>query len=150
MAPGGRQPACMEKIKTQQLPAPKKAIKPLTQCVNYSAAASGLLTRSQGTDAATSLPGTPYHVHPQYRCGMQGWNPKAGSPPVAASFFPYSFFAGEERMEPPEGACNPAWQLFQFNPKKNSSPILLIQPRASGTTSLNCTNLTFSSLYYTV
>ena len=53
-------------------------------------------------------------------------------------------------MEPPEGACNPAWQLFQFNPKKNSSPILLIQPRASGTTSLNCTNLTFSSLYYTV
>ena len=53
-------------------------------------------------------------------------------------------------MEPSEGACNPAWQLFQFNPKKIPPPILLIQPRASGTTSLNCTNLTFSSLYYTV
>ena len=44
MAPGGRQPACMEKIKTQQLPAPKKAIKPQPQCVSYSEAASGLLT----------------------------------------------------------------------------------------------------------
>ena len=45
MAPGGRQPYCMEKIKTQRLPAPKKAIKPQPQCVRYSAAASGLLTR---------------------------------------------------------------------------------------------------------
>ena len=44
MAPGGRQPACMEKNKTQRLPAPKKAIKPLMQCVSASAAASGLLT----------------------------------------------------------------------------------------------------------
>ena len=41
MAPGGRQPVSLEKIKTQRLPAPKKAIKPLTQCVSYSAAASG-------------------------------------------------------------------------------------------------------------
>ena len=45
MAPGGRQPYCMEKIKTQRLPAPKKAIKSLTQCVSASAAASGKLTR---------------------------------------------------------------------------------------------------------
>ena len=44
MAPGGRQPVSLEKIKTQRLPAPKKAIKPLTQCVSYSAAASGLHT----------------------------------------------------------------------------------------------------------
>ena len=30
-------------------------------------------------------------------------------PPLAASFFPDSFFAGEERMEPPEGASQLAW-----------------------------------------
>ena len=110
MAPGGRQPVCMENIKTQRLPAPKKAIKSPPQCVSYSEAASGLLTGYPGTDAATSLSGTPYHVHPQYRCRMQGWNPKAGSPPLAASFFPYSFFTGEERMEPPEGASPIAWK----------------------------------------
>ena len=113
MAPGGRQPYCMEIIKTQQLPAPKKAIKPLMQCVSNSAAASDPLTRSQSTDAATSLPGTPYHVHPQYRCRMQGWNPKAGSPPLAASFFPYSFFAEEERIWPPEGASPIAWKILR-------------------------------------
>ena len=44
MAPGGRQPYCMEKIKTQQLPALKKAIKSQPQCVSYSEAASGLHT----------------------------------------------------------------------------------------------------------
>ena len=58
MAPGGRQPYCMEKIKTQRLPAPKKAIKLQPQCVSYSEAASGLLTGYQGTDALTSLPGS--------------------------------------------------------------------------------------------
>ena len=62
MAPGGRQPYCMEKIKTQRLPALKKAIKPQPQCVSYSAAASGLLTGHQGTDAPANLPGTPYRV----------------------------------------------------------------------------------------
>ena len=58
MAPGGRQPASLEKIKTQRLPAPKKAIKLQPQCVSYSEAASGLLTGHQGTDALTSLPGS--------------------------------------------------------------------------------------------
>ena len=58
MAPGGRQPFRMEKIKTQQLPAPKKAIKSLTQCVSNSAAASGLHTSYQGTDALANLPGS--------------------------------------------------------------------------------------------
>ena len=58
MAPGGRQPACMEKIKTQRLPAPKKAIKLQPQCVSYSAAASGLLTGYQGTEALANLPGS--------------------------------------------------------------------------------------------
>ena len=62
MAPGGRQPACMEKIKTQKLPALKKAIKPQPQCVSYSEAASGLLTSLQGTDAVTKLSGTSYSV----------------------------------------------------------------------------------------
>ena len=58
MAPGGRQPACMEKIKTQQLPVLKKAIKSQPQCVSYSAAASGPHTGYQGTDALANLPGS--------------------------------------------------------------------------------------------
>ena len=58
MAPGGRQPACMENIKTQRLPAPKKAIKPQPQCVSYSEAASGPHTGYQGTDALANLPGS--------------------------------------------------------------------------------------------
>ena len=58
MAPGGRQPVSLEKIKTQRLPAPKKAIKPQPQCVRNSEAASGLLTGLQGTDAGASLPGS--------------------------------------------------------------------------------------------
>ena len=60
MAPGGRQPVSLEKIKTQRLPAPKKAIKPQPQSVSNSEAASGLLTGYQGTDALASLSGSPY------------------------------------------------------------------------------------------
>ena len=45
MAPGGRQPFRMEKIKTQRLPAPKKSPKLQPQCVSNSEAASGQLTR---------------------------------------------------------------------------------------------------------
>ena len=62
MAPGGRQPVSLEKIKTQRLPAPKKAIKSQPQCVSYSEAASGLLTSHQGTDAHANLCGSPYSV----------------------------------------------------------------------------------------
>ena len=58
MAPGGRQPVSLENIKTQRLPAPKKAIKSQPQSVSYSEAASGLLTGSQGTDALANLPGS--------------------------------------------------------------------------------------------
>ena len=58
MAPGGRQPVSLERIKTQRLPAPKKAIKSQPQCVSYSEAASGLHTSYQGTDAVTNLPGS--------------------------------------------------------------------------------------------
>ena len=97
-------------VETEQGAAPKKAIKSLTQCVSNSEAASGLLTGYQGTDALTSLPGsqnTPTHAtdtHPR------GWVRRAGNtPPCAASFFPYSFFAGEERIWPPEGASPFAW-----------------------------------------
>ena len=61
MAPGGRQPFRMEIIKTQRLPAPKKAIKSPPQCVSYSEAASGLLTGYQGTDALANLPGSWYY-----------------------------------------------------------------------------------------
>ena len=64
MAPGGRQPYCTEIIKTQRLPAPKKAIKPRMQCVSYSEAASGPHTGYQGTDAPTNLFGSAFNVHP--------------------------------------------------------------------------------------
>ena len=42
-------------------------------------------------------------------------HPRGGSlgrdlPPYAASFFLYSFFAGEERMEPPEGGSKLVWK----------------------------------------
>ena len=69
MAPGGRQPACMEIIKTQKPASQKKSPKPQPQCVSYSEAASGLLTSLQGTDAVTSLPGTPYSA--RLRCLTQ-------------------------------------------------------------------------------
>ena len=82
------------------------------QCVSNSEAASGLLTGLQGTDALTNLPGTPYSVRLQPRRRMQGWVLRAGGPPPAtraASFFPDSFFAGEERIGPPEGASSFVW-----------------------------------------
>ena len=69
MAPGGRQPYCMENIKTQKPASQKKSPKLQPQCVSYSAAASGLLTGCQGTDAVTSLPGTPYSA--RLRCLTQ-------------------------------------------------------------------------------
>ena len=80
------------------------------------------------TDAVTSLPGTPYSVrlwrlHPHPR----GWVRRAGNaPPCAASFFPYSFFAGEERIWPPEGASPLAWKKLDGErlpaPKKATKP----------------------------
>ena len=130
----------MEKNKTQRLPAPKKAIKSLTQCVSNSEAASGPHTSPQGTDAVTSLPGTPYSA--RLRCLTQlerapgrdsvkgavleplsrsikkafaqqmlgaGRLRTARPPPFAASFFPDSFFAAEERIGPPEGGGLFAW-----------------------------------------
>ena len=92
MAPGGRQPACMEKIKTQRLPALKKAIKPQPQCVSYSAAASGLLTRSQGTDALASLSGSPYQATRTTDTHPRGWVRRAGSPRDSRGVFLSIFF----------------------------------------------------------
>ena len=86
------------------------------QYVSYSEAASGLRTGYQGTDALANLPGSPYQAtrttdtHP--RGGFVGRGPPAlrgVPPPCAASFFPYSFFAGEERIWPPEGANEIVW-----------------------------------------
>ena len=62
MAPGGRQPFRMENIKTQKPASQKKSPKLQPQCVSYSAAASGPLTGSQGTDALASLSGSPYQA----------------------------------------------------------------------------------------
>ena len=124
MAPGGRQPFRMEKIKTQQLPALKKAIKSQPQCVSNSEAASGLLTGLQGTDALANLPGSPYQPTRTTDTHPRGWVRRAGSPPpCAASFFPYSFFAGEERIWPPEGASPLAWKKLRrsgYHPSKKS------------------------------
>ena len=46
---------------------------------------------------------------PHPRGGSLGREP----PPCAASFFPYSFFAGEERIWPPEGAGPIAWKKLR-------------------------------------
>ena len=104
----------MEIIKTQRLPAPKKAIKSQPQCVSNSAAASGLLTSYQGADALASLSGSPYQATRTTDTHPRGWVRRAGNtPPCAASFFPYSFFAEEERIWPPEGASPLAWKKFK-------------------------------------
>ena len=58
-------------------------------------------TTSSSSDGSTHATDT----HPR------GWVRRAGNtPPCAASFFPYSFFAGEERIWPPEGASPIAWK----------------------------------------
>ena len=82
----------------------KKAIKPQPQCVSYSEAASGLLTSLQGTDARANLPGSRNYSTHATDTHPRGWVRRAGNPPpCAASFFPYSFFAEEERIWPPGG-----------------------------------------------
>ena len=81
MAPGGRQPVSLEKIKTQRLPAPKKSPKPQPQCVSYSEAASGLLTSLQGTDALANLPGSPYQATRTPDTHPRGGSLGRGTPP---------------------------------------------------------------------
>ena len=61
--------------------------------------------QSQICLAPRTVCGCTLDAHPR------GWVRRAGNtPPCAASFFPYSFFAGEERMEPPEGDSKRAWK----------------------------------------
>ena len=72
MAPGGRQPDCMENIKTQKPASQKKFPKLQPQCVSNSEAASGPHTGYQGTDALASLTGTPYSVRLQPRPPPKG------------------------------------------------------------------------------
>ena len=103
MAPGGRQPFRMEIIKTQRLPAPKKAIKPLMQCVSYSAAASGPHTGYQGTDAVTNLPGSPYSVRQQLRHPPKGWVLRAGAPALSGVFLPLFFLRRRRKNGAPGG-----------------------------------------------
>ena len=91
MAPGGRQPYCMENIKAQRLPALKKAIKSPQQCVSNSEAASGPHTGYQGTDAVTSLPGTPYSVRLHSRPPPKGWVLRAGAPALSGVFLSIFF-----------------------------------------------------------
>ena len=106
----------MEKNKTQKPASPKKSPRLQPQCVSYSAAASGPHSGYQGTDALASLPGSPYQAAHATDTHPRGWVRRAGSPPpCAASFFPYSFFAGEERIWPPEGASPLAWKKLRRN-----------------------------------
>ena len=123
--PEGASPIAWKKFKTQRLPAPKKAIKPRPQCVSYSEAASGLLTSLQGTDALANLPGSQNYSTHATDTHPRGWVRRAGPPPpCAASFFPYSFFAGEERIWPPEGVSPFAWKKIRrsgFQPRKKRS-----------------------------
>ena len=81
----------MEIIKAQRLPDPKKAIKPLMQCVSYSAAASGPHTSLQGTDALASLFGSPYKPPapptPTQGGGFVGRGPPRDSRGVFLSIF---------------------------------------------------------------
>ena len=92
----------------------KKAIKPQPQCVSYSEAARGLLTSLQGTDARANLPGSRNYSTHATDTHPRGWVRRAGNPPpCAASFFPYSFFAEEERIWPPEGVSPIAWKKIR-------------------------------------
>ena len=66
-------------VETEQGAALQKSIKSLMQCVSNSEAASGLLTRYQGTDALASLSGSLYQAtrttDPHPRGGSLGREP---------------------------------------------------------------------------
>ena len=101
-------------LKRNRVQPRKKAIKSQPQCVSNSEAASGPHTSLQGTDALASLSGSWYCSTRATDPHPRGWVRRAGStPPCAASFFPYSFFAEEERIWPPEGASPTAWKKFK-------------------------------------
>ena len=123
--PEGASPLAWKKLRRSGYHPSKKAIKSPPQCVSNSEAASGLLTRLQGTDALANLPGSPYQANRTTDTHPRGWVRRAGNtPPCAASFFPYSFFAGEERIWPPEGASPIAWKSLRrsgFQPRKKQS-----------------------------
>ena len=85
----------------------------LAPCVvSASAAASGLLTRSDDgcrNKSAWYLVQCAAAVPMLYAGGgFQRWGERP--PPLVASFFPDSFFATEERIGPPEGASPIAWK----------------------------------------
>ena len=97
--------------------------------VSASEAASGLLTGLQGTDALASLSGSPYQATHATDTHPRGWVRRAGSPPpCAASFFPYSFFAGEERIWPPEGASPIAWKILRRKKTASQKKSPKLQP----------------------
>ena len=103
-APGGRLHGCMENIRIRK--ATKTSASKLARCV---VSASGLLTRPDDGCSHKSA------WHPvQCAAAASPPHPRGGSlgrepPPCAASFFPYSFFAEEERIWPPEGANEIVW-----------------------------------------
>ena len=98
MAPGGRQPVSLEKIKTQKPASQKKSPKLQPQCVSNSEAANGLLTRSQGTDALANLPGSWY-----YSTHVLDPHPRGGSlgrgPPRPARRLSFHILSSPEKKE---------------------------------------------------
>ena len=122
-APGGRQPYCMEKIKTQQLPAPKNAIKPLMQCVSASAAASGPHTGYQGTDALANLPGSRNKptrtTDPHPRGGSIGRGPSRDSRGVFLSIF---FLRWRRKNGAPGGRLQSCLAALPIQPQKKFFP----------------------------
>ena len=79
---------------------------------------AGRRMQSQACLVAGTVCGCSLDPHPR------GWVRRAGNtPPCAASFFPYSFFAGEERIWPPEGASPLAWKKLRrsgYHPSKKA------------------------------
>ena len=100
------------------------------QCVSNSEAASGLHTGYQGTDALANLPGSRNITTRTTDTHPRGWVRRAGStPPCAASFFPYSFFAGEERIWPPEGDSPFPWKIFKTQKPASQKQSPKLQPQ---------------------
>ena len=85
---------------------------------------AGRRMQSQACLVPRTVCGCSLDPHPR------GWVRRAGNtPPCAASFFPYSFFAGEERIWPPEGASKLAWKKFKTQRLPAPKKAIKLQPQ---------------------
>ena len=86
-------------LKRNRVQPRKKAIKPQPQCVSNSEAASGLLTRLQGTDALANLPGSPYQATRTTDTHPRGWVRRAGNTPRLARRLSFHILSSPEKKE---------------------------------------------------